>query len=389
MSVHTRYHLSPLAEKLRRLLALLAVATLALTGCTHATNSGGPDATGTASSVESGPVSFTDSTGRQVELPREITRVASAGPLANIMLYAMAPDELVGWSSRPDNDTSKYIDPKYRDLPEYGKFYGDSGDFDKEAVLASDPQVIVDIGQWDEEYKGKLDSLQEDLGIPVILIDGALSTSGDAFRLLGQALGKTDLGEQLGAYADGVISDVQTRAATISEDQQLDVYYGEAENGLSTIVADSIHAEVFDMVGAKLIVGKDSIEKKQRGGGTVSLETILDKNPDALVFGPDSIGSTVAEDPSWASLDAVKNNRYYTVPGDPYNWIGRPPGPNRLLGVQWLGSVLHPETFDYDMVAKAKDFYTLFYRYDLTDDEAKALLNQSSPSPSPSPSAHG
>ena len=379
-----------LRKKLGKLLALMAVAAMALAGCAQSATVD-PEATGTATSIESAPVSFTDSTGRQVELPRKITRVASAGQLANMMLYAMAPDELVGWSSKPDNDTAKYIGPGYRDLPEYGNLYGDSGDFDKEAVLASNPQVIVDIGPWDEEYKGKLDSLQEDLGIPVILIDGALSTSGDAFRLLGQALGKTDLGEQLGAYADDLISDVQTKAATISEDQQLNVYYGEEKDGLSTIVAGSIHAETFDMVGARLVVGEDSIERKQKDGGTVSLTTVLDKNPDAIIFGPDSIGSTVAEDSSWASLDAVKNNRYYTVAGDPYNWIGRPPGLNRLLGVQWLGSVLYPETFDYDMVAKTKDFYTLFYRYDLTDDEAEALLNPASPSPSPSPSAssHG
>ena len=130
------------------------------------------------------------------------------------------------------------------------------------------------------------------------------------------------------------------------------------------------------MVGAELIAGKDSLQEEKRGGGTVSLETVLDKNPDAIVFGPDSIGKTVAEDASWASLDAVKGKRYYTVAGEPYNWIGRPPGPNRLLGVQWLGSVLYPETFTYDMVAKTKEFYSLFYRHELTDEEAMALLGR-------------
>ena len=381
LSIPSRPRGKPAFDVLRRLLALMAVAVLALAGCAHSTTTG-PE---TSASAESATVSFTDSTGRQVELPRQITRVASAGPLANIMLYAMAPDELVGWSNRPDDSAAKYIDQKYLDLPEYGKFYGDSGDFNREAVLASDPQVIVDVGQWDEEYKGKLDSLQEDLGIPVILIDGALDASGDAFRLLGQALGKTDLGEQLGAYADGVISDVRAKAAGIAQDKRLSVYYGEGKDGLSTIIAGSIHAQVFDMVGAELIADKDSLQEEKRGGGTVSLETVLDKNPDAIVFGPDSIGSTVAEDASWASLDAVKSRRYYTVAGAPYNWIGRPPGPNRLLGLQWLGSVLYPQTFTYDMVAKTKEFSSLLYRHDLTDEEALTLLGRTGTAPS----AHG
>ena len=361
----------PPLDVLRRLLALMAVAALALTGCARSTTAG-PD---TSASAESATVSFTDSTGREVELPREITRIASAGPLANIMLYAMAPDELVGWSSAPGSAAAGVFGSSYRDLPELGKIDAAPADFAREAVLASAPQVIVDVGKWDEEYRAGLDSLQEDLGIPVILIDGALDASGDAFRLLGQALGKTDLGEQLGAYADGVISDVRTRTASIARGQRLRVYYGEGEDGLTTLVAGSVHAEVFEMAGAALVTDEGSV-RAQRGEGMVSLGQVLAWNPDAIVFGPDSIGKTVAEDASWASLDAVRDKRCYTVAGAPYNWIGRPPGPNRLLGVQWLGSVLYPETFTYDMVAKTKEFYSLFYRHELTDEEALALLGR-------------
>ena len=108
-SIPSRPRGKPAFDVLRRLLALMAVAVLALAGCAHSTTAG-PE---TSASAESATVSFTDSTGRQVELPRQITRVASAGPLANIMLYAMAPDELVGWSNRPDDSAAKYIDQKY------------------------------------------------------------------------------------------------------------------------------------------------------------------------------------------------------------------------------------------------------------------------------------
>ena len=376
------------AVRRRRLLGLMAVSAPALAGCLHFTpvdpDATRPTASGSAA-AGSATVSFTDSTGRQVELPREVTRVAPASPLADIMLFPIAAEQMVGWSSAPGSAAAGVFGSSYRDLPELGKIDAAPADFAREAVLASAPQVIVDVGKWDEEYRAGLDSLQEDLGIPVILIDGALDASGDAFRLLGQALGKTDLGEQLGAYADGIISDVQTKTATIAQDKRLSVYYGEGKDGLNTIIAGSIHAQVFDMVGAELIAGKDSLQEEKRGGGTVSLETVLDKNPDAIVFGPDSIGKTVAEDASWASLDAVKGKRYYTVAGEPYNWIGRPPGPNRLLGVQWLGSVLYPETFTYDMVARTKEFYSLFYRCDLTDSEAGGLLAQ----PRSSSSAHG
>ena len=375
------------AVRRRRLLGLMAVSAPALAGCVRFTpvdpDATRPTASGSAA-AGSATVSFTDSTGRQVELPREVTRVAPASPLADIMLFPIAAEQMVGWSSAPGSAAAGVFGSSYRDLPELGKIDAAPADFAREAVLASAPQVIVDVGKWDEEYRAGLDSLQEDLGIPVILIDGALDVSGDAFRLLGQALGKTDLGEQLGAYADGIISDVRTRTASIARGQRLRVYYGEGEDGLTTLVAGSVHAEVFEMAGAALVTDEGSV-RAQRGEGMVSLGQVLAWNPDAIVFGPDSIGKTVAEDASWASLDAVRDKRCYTVAGAPYNWIGRPPGPNRLLGVQWLGSVLYPETFTYDMVARTKEFYSLFYRCDLTDSEAGGLLAQ----PRSSSSAHG
>ena len=375
------------AVRRRRLLGLMAVSAPALAGCVRFTpvdpDATRPTASGSAA-AGSATVSFTDSTGRQVELPREVTRVAPASPLADIMLFPIAAEQMVGWSSAPGSAAAGVFGSSYRDLPELGKIDAAPADFAREAVLASAPQVIVDVGKWDEEYRAGLDSLQEDLGIPVILIDGALDVSGDAFRLLGQALGKTDLGEQLGAYADGIISDVRTRTASIAREQRLRVYYGEGEDGLTTLVAGSVHAEVFEMAGAALVTDEGSV-RAQRGEGMVSLGQVLAWNPDAIVFGPDSIGKTVAEDASWASLDAVRDKRCYTVAGAPYNWIGRPPGPNRLLGVQWLGSVLYPETFTYDMVARTKEFYSLFYRCDLTDSEAGGLLAQ----PRSSSSAHG
>ena len=45
--------------------------------------------------------------------------------------------------------------------------------------------------------------------------------------------------------------------------------------------------------------------------------------------------------------------------------------------MKWMGNLLYPEVFDYDMVAEAQEFYKLFYRYDLSEDEAKELMARS------------
>ncbi len=325
---------------------------------------------------ESATYIFTDSTGREVELPRNITRVASGGPLANIMIYAVKPEVIVGWSSSPSKLAQKYIDQAYWDLPEYGKFYDNAEDFNREALMASNPEVIIDVGEWDEEYKADLDALQEQLGIPVILVEANLEQNPTAYRTIGELLGEPERGEALAAYCEEALADAKEKAASIPEAERKTVYYGEKETGLSTILSGTIHSQIYELVGAKIVVDGGSAQVQQ-GGGTVSMEQVLAWDPDVIMFAEGSIYDTVADDASWAALKAIKNNAYYEIPIEPYNWLGRPPGPNRMIGVRWLGNLLYPDVFDYDIAQEVKDFFSLFYRYDLTDEEVHNLLDNS------------
>ncbi|MDR0551584.1 MAG: ABC transporter substrate-binding protein, partial [Spirochaetaceae bacterium] len=42
---------------------------------------------------------WTDSAGRVVEVPAKIERIAPSGPLAQIILYSLCPDKVIGWAS--------------------------------------------------------------------------------------------------------------------------------------------------------------------------------------------------------------------------------------------------------------------------------------------------
>ena len=370
-------------------LALCLALTLALAGCGAAPSAAAPEPAAPAAEPaapapepeptvepESETYVFTDSTGREVELPRNITRVASGGPLANIMIYAVKPEVIVGWSSSPSKLAQKYIGEAYWDLPEYGKFYDNAEDFNREALMASAPEVIIDVGEWDEEYKADLDTLQEQLGIPVILVEANLEQNPAAYRTIGSLLGEPARGEALASYCETVLADAKEKAASIPEAKRKTVYYGEKDTGLSTILSGTIHSQIYELVGAKIVVDAGSAQVQQ-GGGTISMEQLLAWDPDVIMFAQGSIYATVAEDTSWAALNAIKNDTYYEIPTEPYNWLGRPPGPNRMISVRWLGNLLYPEVFDYDIEKEVKDFFSLFYRYELTDAEVQSLLGNS------------
>ena len=44
--------------------------------------------------------------------------------------------------------------------------------------------------------------------------------------------------------------------------------------------------------------------------------------------------------------------------------------------MKWLGNLVYPEVYKYDMEKEVKEFYKLFYNYELTDEEVKEILGK-------------
>lgn len=71
----------------------------------------------------------------------------------------------------------------------------------------------------------------------------------------------------------------------------------------------------------------------------------------------------------------MQDGRVYTTPAVPFNWFDRPPNVMRLMGIEWLAATLYPE-LGIDIDAEVRDFFSLFYNSDLTDEQVTSLLNQ-------------
>ncbi len=372
----------------KRLTALLLTAALAVTsfaGC-----SGGQAASSAASlavasstvasssqpaSSESETVSFTDSAGRTVEISKNITKIAPSGALAQVFLYSLCPDKLVGLSGKFSDDAKKYVDQKYWSLPVFGQFYGKNVSLNIEALAAAHPQIIIDIGEKKGTEKEDMDGVQKQTGIPVVFVEATLGSISQAYLTLGDILNEKDQAQKLSDYCKFTLDDAKQKSASIPQDKRVKVYYGLGKDGLQTNPKGSIHADVIDLIGAVNVA--DIPNTQGSGGNNVSMEQVMKWAPDAIIFDPGSAYGSIGSNKLWKDFAAVKSSRVYEVPIGPYNWMGRPPSINRLLGVKWLGNLLYPDVYKYDMVKEAKDFYQLFYHYSLSDDGAKALMKNS------------
>ena len=351
--------------KAKKLLALLlaVVMVLGLMACGTKKTEEDPNATRT----------FTDSTGREVEVPVQIDKVALSGPMAQIVLFALCPDKLVGVSNAWSKEAQEYLDEKYFNMPQIGQLYGGKGELNLETLLQSGAQVVIDVGEPKGSTKEDMDSLQQQTGIPFIHITADTESYPAAYRMLGDLLNMKDEAQTLAAYCEKIYDRTVSIAGSV---EKANVLYVTGDMGQNVIAAGSYHAEILDLLTNNLAVVDEPSSKGT--GNEVSMEQILTWDPDVVIFAPESIYDTVADDAAWQSVTAIKNGAYYEVPFVPYNWMGFPPSVQRYLGMMWLSKVLYPDaTAEYDLFSDVQEYYKLFYHCDLTQAQFDALVANS------------
>lgn len=323
---------------------------------------------------ESATRSFTDSLGRTVEIPQELTKIAISGPLAQIVFYSFAPELLVGVSNEWDSTALEYIPDEYKSLPLLGQLYGGKGEMNLEELLASGAEIVVDIGEAKKSAKDDLDALQEQTGIPFVHISASISSMGDAYRKLGELCNLQDRAEEYASYCEKVYKRTSDIVNAVGEENKANTLYCLGDNGCNVIAKGSYHAEVIDMLCNNLAVVDEPSSKGS--GNECDFEQIMNWNPDVIFFAPGSIYESVYDSEQWQSINAVKNKKVYEVPNGPYNWMGFPPSVQRYLGMMWMAKNLYPEYADYDLKSEVKEYFKMFYHIELTDEGYAKLVNE-------------
>jgi len=213
-----------------RLLAVMAVVILVATaGCIE--NVASVDSTGSAS----GRI-ITDGAGRDVTVPTEIDRVvcSSGGTCVRYLVYLDAADKIAGVESGEGESSVQraYVlaNPQFADLPVV--------DSNLEQIMVINPQVIFTTGSQAVSNESSIaltaaDTMQIKTGIPVITITSGSFQDEEAkaqvyasFRLLGDILGKESRAEELIAYTEATLVDLEERTKDIPESEQKTAFIG-------------------------------------------------------------------------------------------------------------------------------------------------------------------
>ena len=115
----------------------------------------------------------------------------------------------------------------------------------------------------------------------------------------------------------------------------------------------------------------------QRNLVNMSMEEIIASDPDIILTWDRQFFDRVFQDPLWADIRAVKQQRVYFAPSAPFGWIDRPPSINRLIGLKWLTGLLYPEHFQFDLKQAVREYYRLFYHVDVAEADLNQLISWS------------
>ena len=328
---------------------------------------------------EPGPATkiITDQAGREVAVPDPIKDVYCTSPMGTNLMYSLAPEMLVGWNISPTALEKKYIPEQYRNITGLGGWYGKNTTGNVEEIVKRAPDVVIDLGDLDAAHVSEIERISGLLNLPVVIVNGDLTASGDTLRYIGELLDVENRAEQLADYCDAVIKEAQEIAAGLSAEEKVRVYYAEGMKGLNTDAEGSMHTEVLELVGGQNVAQVTT--ESDYGMAPVSLEQVLAWDPEVILVASDpaeesNVYQQITTGAQWATVTAVKNKQVYQIPRGPFDWFDRPPCLARIIGVKWLGNLLYPDLYDYDIKQEVKDFYKVFYHMQLTDAQLAELM---------------
>ena len=317
----------------------------------------------------SGTQVFVDDLGREVVLPADITRIAPSGSNAQVLIFQIAPEKLVGLTTKLTAD-EKTIYPSFtHDLPAFGTLYGKKANLNKETMILANPEMVIDVGDIKgsvEEMAKELDDVSRDVGVPVIFLEVNMDNYPEVFRRLGKLLGYEERAEELAGYYEAVVSEIEK----YSSGKKPTVYITSSNNGLEAVIGGKSHAQCAEKAGADVVV----TSKTAQSNGSISLETLYQLDPEYIFTYTEEGYKTVTTSGDWASLRAVRDGNVYLVPDMPHGFIDNPVCSNRIIGLWYLAWILYPEA-GVDIVARTREFYRIFYRADISESQARDILH--------------
>ena len=314
---------------------------------------------------------LTDNGGQKVELPATVERIANLWDANNqVMLLLGSSDRIVATTQQISKmPWYNKVQPKISQAstPVSGT------DLNIEELLKAKPDVVVSIDKAQVEKARAAGLTTVQLGFQDFA--GLKKNVVMTAEVLGTGQARSQAIKYI-AYLEKNLKFVSERTASLSDDQRPKVLHIAGGSDVTKVDgSDSIIGEWLKAAGAKNSI--DGVANYKN----ISLEQIIASQPDAIIVGNSDAQKgidTIKADAAWKDVPAVKNDKLYRNPVGTFKWDRY--STEEALQLLWAAKTLHPELFtDVDLVKETREFYSTFYGYQLSDDDAQRILAGQNP----------
>lgn len=318
--------------------------------------------------------SIEDFYAQEVTVPDKVESVFGSSPPMNYLIYAINPKKMIGlnFSAKNSNNfaTSEFLDEYFLLLPVVGSFHGGGKNINLEVLMAKKPDLIL---VWEDDMMmATVSKSIQKTHLPTLTIPfRKIEDMPKAISVAADAMNEQGRGVVLSSYTQNIISEIQT---SLLNTKPVRYYYAEGVDGLSTECDQSFHVEALNFAGGENV--HKCKQSQLLGLEKINFETLLTYDPDVIIAQNSFTYNQILYDDLFAHLRAVKNKKVYLVPSMPFNWVDRPPSFMRIIGIEWLTHIFHPNEYKIDLNERIKEFYELFLGVKITDKQVKTILGE-------------
>lgn len=301
-----------------------------------------------------------DKDGNAIEIPYKVERVApQIGAMAQMTALLGCSDRIVCAAASNLNDYFKKIFPQYVKANPKGL-----NTSNVEEVIASGAQVLygpITDAPTIAKYKAA--------GIAVVPLNtfSNVQEMKDNIRKIAEILGgdAPAKAEAFCQYYQKQIDYVTNKTANVTAVKILSISY--SAGALGTINSKDICSVYMTAAGGINVAGDLTVVTG------ISTENVIKWNPEIIITMNVASKNQILAEPTLQTVPAVKNGKVYVIPYGTYLWSVR--SAEGAMMPLWLAKIMHPDIFtDLDMTKVVKEYYKLFYSYDVPDAEIQTIL---------------
>lgn len=313
-----------------------------------------------------------DVNGQEVTIPVTPERVANLWHANNQVILTLGGAPKLSATTHYVT-TIPWFRQVYPDITKVPSPIAANNDLNMEALLATKPDVVLVSSEKQAEAVRQAGLTAVRVGFSDM--NGLMQTVNLTAEVLGTQ-GAYERAQKYNAYMQKNLKLIEERLKDLPDSERPKVMHIGSGTKVQNVSGSGIVIDEWIK-----IAGGQNVAADQKGMKDVSMEQITAYAPEVIIIGGDASAKgvqTIKSDAAWKDIPAVKNDKVIRNPYGTFNWDRY--STEEALQVLWAAKTLHPQKFaDIDMVKETQEFYSTFFGYSLSADDAQRILAGEAP----------